>query len=116
MKEMKLGTIGSGVIVESLLDQVSGTPGIRLTAVYSRTEEKGRKLSDKYGVYSVYTDLDAFFREGDFDCVYIASPNSLHYPQTKQALLAGKHVWCEKPFCPRLEQARELPPAVFCMI
>lgn len=108
MKEIRLGTIGSGVIVESLLDQVTKTDGIRLTAVYSRSREKGTQLAEKYGSPAVYTDLDAFFREGAFDCVYIASPNSLHHPQTKQALLAGKHVWCEKPFCTTAAQAREL--------
>ena len=108
MEQIRLGTIGSGVIVESILDQVIRTEGIRLTAVYSRSREKGMALARKYGAEAVYTDLDAFFREGDFNCVYIASPNSLHYPQAKQALLAGKHVWCEKPFCTNAAQAREL--------
>ena len=108
MEKIRLGTIGSGVIVEALLNQVVKTEGICLTAVYSRTLEKGRKLAEKYGAPPVYTDLDTFFREGDFNCVYIASPNSLHYPQTKQALLAGKHVWCEKPFCTSARQAKEL--------
>ena len=108
MEEIRLGTIGSGVIVESILDQVVKTDGIRLTAVYSRSEGKGRALAKKYGAGEVYTDMETFFREGDFNCVYIASPNSLHYPQAKQALLAGKHVWCEKPFCTSLALAREL--------
>lgn len=108
MEEIRLGTIGSGVIVESVLDQVCKTGGIRLTAVYSRDPEKGKKLAGKFGAEAVYTDLDRFFREADINCVYIASPNSLHYPQTKQALLSGKHVWCEKPFCPTLAQAEEL--------
>ena len=108
MKELKLGTIGTGVIVETLLDQVVKTGGVCLAAVYSRSEEKAAALAQRYGAGEVYTDLDAFFREGDFNCVYIASPNSLHYPQAKQALLAGKHVWCEKPFCTTAAQAREL--------
>ena len=108
MEKIRLGTIGSGVIVVSVLDQVVKTEGVCLTAVYSRSREKGETLAEKYGAREVYTDLDAFFREGDFNCVYIASPNSLHYPQTKQALLAGKHVWCEKPFCATASQAREL--------
>lgn len=108
MDEIRLGTIGSGVIVESLLNQVMKTEGIRLTAVYSRCEEKGKALAETFGAASVYTDLSVFFREADINCVYIASPNSLHYPQAKQALLAGKHVWCEKPFCPTADQAREL--------
>ena len=108
MDEIRLGTVGSGVIVESILDQVDKTEGVRLTAVYSRSEGKAAALAEKYGAGEVYTDLEAFFRNGDFNCVYLASPNSLHYPQARQALLAGKHVWCEKPFCTTAAQAREL--------
>lgn len=108
MEEIRLGTIGSGVIVHSILDNVKVTEGIRLAAVYSRSEEKGRALAAEYGAEKVYTDLDAFLGDGEVNTVYIASPNLLHYEQTKKALLAGKNVLCEKPFCARAEQAREL--------
>ncbi len=108
MDAIRLGTIGSGVIVRSVLDQVVKTEGISLTAVYSRSREKGSLLARDYGAERVYTDLEAFLEDGEMNCVYIASPNSLHYSQTKQALLAGKHVLCEKPFCTCSAQAREL--------
>ena len=105
MNEVRLGTIGSGVIVRSILDAVKRTDGIRLTAVYSRTEEKGRALAQDYGAEKVYTDMDEFLSSNAINTVYIATPNLLHYEQAKKALLAGKHVICEKPFCTRLDQA-----------
>jgi predicted dehydrogenase len=108
MKEIRLGTIGSGVIVHSILDNVRVTPGIRLEAVYSRSQEKGDALAKKYGAAKVYTDMDAFLADEDVNFVYIATPNLLHYPQAKKALLAGKHVLLEKPFCTKLEHAKEL--------
>ncbi len=108
MKEIRLGTIGSGPIVHSILDNVKITEGIRLAAVYSRSLDKGRALAGEYGAEKVYTDMDAFLKDEEINTVYIASPNLLHYEQTKKALLAGKHVICEKPFCTRAEQAREL--------
>ena len=108
MEEIRLGTIGSGFIVHSILDGVSKTRRIRCAAVYSRSEEKGRALANKYGVGKVYTDMDAFLADEEMNFVYIATPNLLHYEQTKKALLAGKHVICEKPFCTREDQAREL--------
>lgn len=108
MKELCLGTIGSGSIVHTILDQVNVTDGIRLTAVYSRMEEKGKQLAAEYGAGRVYTDLDAFLADEEINTVYIASPNLLHYEQTRKALLAGKHVICEKPFCTKVDQAREL--------
>ena len=108
MKELCLGTIGSGSIVHTILDQVNVTDGIRLTAVYSRTEEKGRQVAAEYGADRVYTDLDAFLADEEMNTVYIASPNLLHYEQTRKALMAGKHEICEKPCCTKADQAREL--------
>ena len=108
MKEIKLGTIGSGPIVHWMLDAVKRTDGISLEAVYSRSEEKGRKLAEEYGASKVYTDPEALLMDGDVNFVYIATPNSLHYEQAKRALLCGKNVLCEKPFCTTGEQVREL--------
>lgn len=108
MNEIKLGTIGSGVIVHAFLDNVKITEGICHTAVYSRSMETGQALASKYGAQKVYTDMDAFLSDPQVNTVYIATPNLLHYEQVKKALLAGKHVICEKPFCTKAQQAREL--------
>ena len=108
MKEIRLGTIGSGVIVHSILDNVARTEGIHLEAVFSRQEEKGRALAQNYGADKVYTDMERFLLDPDINVVYIATPNLLHYEQTKKALEAGKHVICEKPFCTRADHVKEL--------
>lgn len=108
MKEIKLGTIGSGVIVRSILDGVKATEGIALEAVYSRTEEKGRKLAGDYGASKIYTDLEDLFNDAEVNFIYVASPNSLHYEQAKAALLHGKNVICEKPFCTTRAKVEEL--------
>ena len=96
------------MIVHSILDHVKNTDGISLEAVYSRTEEKGRALAGEYGCSRVYTDMDAFLGTDEINTVYIATPNLLHYEQAKKALLAGKHVILEKPFCTKALQAEEL--------
>ena len=108
MKEIRLGTIGSGFIVHNILDNVQRTEGSCLEAGYSRSEEKWRALGAKYGARKVYTDLDAFLQDDTVNFVYIATPNSLHYAQTKKALLAGKNVILEKPFCTKAADATEL--------
>ena len=108
MEEIRLGTIGSGVIVHSVLGNVLKTPGIRLTAVYSRSQEKGDALAAEFGAEKVYTDMDAFLADENTNFVYIATPNLLHYPQAKKALLAGKNVILEQPFCTTADHAREL--------
>lgn len=108
MQKIKLGTIGTGFIVRYILNGVKVTDGICCEAIYSRSKEKGWELAQDYGVKKVYTDLDKMMQDETINCVYIASPNNLHYEQTKKALLAGKHVICEKPFCTQAKQAREL--------
>ena len=108
MEKIRLGTIGSGVIVHSILDNVKRNEGIELAAVYSRTEEKAKTLAGKYGCSKTYTDLDTFLSDDEINTVYIAIPNLLHYEYTKKALLAGKNVICEKPFTTRYVHAKEL--------
>ena len=108
MKEVNLAVIGSGVIVHSVLDNVVSTEGISLVAVYSRTQEKADALACEYGAVKTYTDMNAMLADEDINTVYIATPNLLHYGQTKRALLAGKNVICEKPFVPLYSQAQEL--------
>lgn len=108
MKEIKLGTIGSGVIVHSILDNVMVTDGITLEAVYSRSEEKAAALAKEYGCQKTYTDMDAFLADESINLVYIATPNLLHFPQAKKALLAGKNVLLEKPFTTTYAHAQEL--------
>ena len=108
MEQIRLGTIGSGVIVHSILDNVALTDGIRLEAVYSRSQEKGEALAQQYGAEKVYTDMDTFLADEAVNFVYIATPNLLHYQQAKKALLAGKNVILEKPFTTTLAHAQEL--------
>ena len=108
MELIKLGTVGSGFIVHNILDNVMRTPGIELEAVYSRSQERGDALALKYGAEKVYTDMDAFLADPEVNFVYIATPNLIHYPQARKALLAGKNVILEKPFTTKVEHAREL--------
>lgn len=44
----------------------------------------------------------------DVDLIDICLPDSLHYMVAKAALLAGKHVYCEKPLADTAAEAREL--------
>lgn len=96
MNPIKLGIIGSNFVTDWLCESVQKTEGIILHAMYSRTEERGREFAGKYGITSVFTDLDAFL-SSDIDAVYIASPNFLHAYQAIKAMEKGKHVLVEKP-------------------
>ena len=49
-----------------------------------------------------------FLKDETIDLVYIATPPFLHYQQSKMALIAGKHVICEKPAALKTGEAEEL--------
>ena len=50
MKEIRLGTIGSGMIVPRILEGIPQIEGIRLSAVYSRSQKKANWLASKFAV------------------------------------------------------------------
>lgn len=105
---MNIATIGTGSIVDAMLAAISEVERVTCTAMYSRKRETAQPLADKYGVDSVYTDLEALFADTNVDAVYIASPNSLHYEQAYRAMEHGKHVICEKPFASNLAETESL--------
>ena len=105
---MNLCAIGTGAITRSMLKEFQRSPVLHCTAIYSRKEETGRALAEEFGLGRVYTSMDEMLCDPAIDMVYVASPNSIHYSQTKAALLAGKHVICEKPFAPTVAEAEAL--------
>lgn len=105
---MKIGTIGTGSIVEVFLDAVSKVLDVECTAVFSRKEETASSLADKFGVSRIYTSYDAMLADDNVDFIYIASPNSLHYDYALKALRNGKNVICEKPFTSTVQEAQTL--------
>ena len=95
---INLGIIGTNWITHQFVQAALGTGEYELTAVYSRHLEKAQASGSKYeGDIEYATDLTTFFQLEHLDTVYIASPNSLHFQQAKQGILAGKNVIVEKP-------------------
>ena len=105
---MKFATIGTGAITKSMLAEYARSEDLQCIAILSRKEETGRAIAEQFGIPKVYTDMDSMLADPEIEMVYVASPNSIHYRQTKAALLAGKHVICEKPFAPTVAEAEEL--------
>lgn len=104
---MRYGVIGTGWIAKSFIDGARMLCNADFTAVYSRTEESGGKFAKENQIPTVFTDINEFAK-GDFEAVYIASPNKLHYEQSKLMLQSGKHVICEKPITVETEELEEL--------
>ena len=94
---IRFGVIGTNWITEELIRSAENLPDFQLSAVYSRTEEKGREFAAKFGVETVFTSIEEMAKSDKIDAVYIASPNSFHAEQSIILMEQGKHVLCEKP-------------------
>ena len=105
---MKLGIIGSGMIVKDFLSFAHELPEIKLEAITARNIENLKELQSKYNIKNIYTDIDLCLENKEVDTIYVAVPNNLHYTVAKKALEVGKNVICEKPFTLKYDEAVEL--------
>jgi predicted dehydrogenase len=82
--------------------------GVDVVAICSRRQERGEEAARHFGVARVFTDYAELLRQPDLDAVSIVTPVPLHHEMALQALAAGKHVVCEKPFTTHQALAREM--------
>ena len=97
---MRLGIFGTGMIVKEVLPVLAATEGLELVAILATpgSLQTGQALAQTYGMAYASSQLEDILSDSSIDTVYVALPNHLHHAYSRKALLAGKHVICEKPF------------------
>lgn len=66
------------------------------------------KLSGTYPGKKITTDYKEILDDSSIDAVIIATPSNTHYQIAKDSLIAGKHIWVEKPFTQNSKHGYEL--------
>jgi predicted dehydrogenase len=111
-KQLTKRTIGVGVAGTGFIGpaHVEGLHrnGIHVRGILGSTKEKAEAKAADLGVPRVYASLEEMLADPDVDVVHLATPNHLHHPHAKAALLAGKHVVCEKPLAMTSAESAEL--------
>lgn len=107
-KPVKVAVAGIGFIGQVHIESLRRIPGIEVAAISHSSEASAAAKAKAWHIPYAFADFDAMLREVDIDCVHIATPNNLHYSMAKKALLAGKHVVCEKPLATTVAEAKEL--------
>jgi predicted dehydrogenase len=95
---LRWGILGTGNIAKQFAAGVAGSERCALAGVGSRTAEAAQAFGEQFGVASCFADYEALLDCDDVDAVYVSLPNTMHRAWAEKALVAGKHVLCEKPF------------------
>lgn len=104
----KIGLIGYGYWGPNLARNFNANPDMELSAICDFSKSRLDTACRFYPQAAPITDTQEIFNNTDIDAVAIATPVSTHYKLARQALLADKHVWLEKPLTETVEQAEEL--------
>lgn len=107
MEKIKIGVVGTGFIGPAHIEALRRLPNVEVVALCEVTAELARQKADQLGIERSYI-FDELIQQADIQAIHICTPNFLHYSQSKAALLAGKHVICEKPLAKDLHEAEEL--------
>ncbi len=97
------GLLSTANINQALIPVIRESTRGKLVAVASRSLESAQKYAQKWNIPQSYGSYQEMLNSGEVDAIYISLPNHLHAKWTINALQAGIHVLCEKPFTTSLK-------------
>ena len=109
---LRIGTLGSSRISQpALIEPAASVPEVIVAAAAARDLPRAEAYALRHGLEKAYGSYEELLADPDIDAVYNPLPNSLHGPWTLQAIAAGKHVLCEKPFASNADEAAQVADA-----
>ena len=107
--EFNWGIIGAGRFADNVFaPAIKQSSNSRLVAIMARDKTKAEAFAQKHDVPKFYDSAEALCNDESIDVVYIASPTFLHCEHTVLAAQYGKHILCEKPMAPTLEECDQM--------
>jgi D-xylose 1-dehydrogenase (NADP+, D-xylono-1,5-lactone-forming) len=104
---MRLGLLSTANINRAILAGAAKTGRADVVAITSRDAERAKAYAAEHGIATSHGSYEALLADSGVDAVYISLPNGMHHVWTMQALAAGKHVLCEKPYTRHPDEAEE---------
>ena len=108
MKRIRTAIIGTGFMGRVHLEALRRVEFVDVAAIAGRELAPAERLGAGFGVETIIDDYRKLLDDATIDAIHICTPNATHYQMAKQALLAGKHVLCEKPLSISVQEAQEL--------
>jgi predicted dehydrogenase len=109
---LRIGVLGAARIAPAaLINPAKASSEVEVAAIAARDPERAGEFADKHGIEIVHKGYGDLIADPSIDAVYNPLPNGLHGRWTMAALVAGKHVLCEKPFASNASEARTVAKA-----
>ena len=109
--KLSLAMIGVGNWGKNVLRNMASLSKVELKAICDPSPENLKRASAQYPGVATASDPTAILADPSIEAVAIATPAVTHHAVAKQALLAGKHVFVEKPMAMSAEEGRDLQSA-----
>ena len=103
-----IAIVGYGYWGPNLLRNYMEIPGATVKWVCEQRRDALDRACLRYPSVGATTDFEEALNDDAVDAVVIATPITTHYPLAKAALMAGKHVFVEKPMTASADEAMEL--------
>lgn len=105
---MKVAVIGAGFQGRLHVECLSVIDDLQVVAVCDPDETRAINLAAEFGVDHVYADYRSALDDHRLDLVTVCTMPVLHRQITVDALEAGAHVLCEKPFAMNADEGRAM--------
>jgi len=107
-QKVRLGIVGVGDWGRNLLRNFARLKECQISFICDSDEKNLKKASALFPYFEVSKDYQKAITQNSVDAVIVATPPDSHFQVAKEALLAGKHVFVEKPLVLDLAQGEEL--------
>ena len=107
-KSIVLTQIGCGYWGPNLLRNFSSVADCHVKYVVDASPERRAFVEANFGRTKAIDTCERAFADPEVDGVVIATPAGSHFDLAKAALLAGKHVFVEKPLATKVAEVDEL--------
>lgn len=108
-KKLRVAVIGCGSVSNRYLPQLQSSKLIEVVSLCDIKYERAVAQNKQYKVNAkTYPHIDAMLKGAAFDMMVTLTDMQVHGALNKKALLAGKHVWSEKPMANTYAEGKAL--------
>ncbi|MCH5721309.1 Gfo/Idh/MocA family protein [Niabella hibiscisoli] len=108
-RKLKVAVIGCGSVSNRYIPHLQSSPYIQIVSLCDIKPERAIAQNKQYNLNAkTYSHIDVMLKEAPFDMMVTLTDMQVHGDLNKKALLAGRHVWSEKPLANTYAEGKAL--------